>query len=54
MTKAEREQNKELIDLAKEKTSNDNSEKYHFLVRVPPWARKIVKYAKKDYNHKEL
>ncbi|KAH3814499.1 hypothetical protein DPMN_143000 [Dreissena polymorpha] len=48
MTKAEREQNKELIELAKEKSSNDNSGKFHFLVRGPPWARKIVKVAKKD------
>ncbi|KAH3741284.1 hypothetical protein DPMN_048006 [Dreissena polymorpha] len=46
--KAEKEPNKELIDLAKEKTSNDNSEKFHFLVRGPPWARKIVKVAKND------
>ncbi|KAH3823735.1 hypothetical protein DPMN_125553 [Dreissena polymorpha] len=48
MTKAEREQNNELIDLAKGKTSNDNSGKFHFLVRGPPWARKIVKVAKQD------
>lgn len=48
MTKTERENNKEMVEKAKEKTDRDPLGKRYFLVRGPPWARKIVKIPKKD------
>lgn len=48
MTKTEREQNKAKINEAKEKTESDKSGKYHFIVRGPPWARRIVRVLKEE------
>ena len=46
MTKSEREANKAILNETKEKNDNNPSRKYMFLVRGPPWARKVVKVSK--------
>ena len=48
MTKSERDLNKAKIAEAKAKTENDKSGKYMFIVRGPPWARKIVRIPKEN------
>ncbi|XP_071153417.1 uncharacterized protein PF3D7_1120000-like [Mytilus edulis] len=48
LTQAEREQEKRLWDQARRQTEDEVSGDYHFRVRVPPWARKVVKLRKLD------
>lgn len=43
LTKAEREQEKELWRKAKEKREQSSSGEFTFKVRGPPWARKATK-----------
>ena len=46
MTPAEREVNKKKIQEAKDKNAGNQSENFTFVVRVPPWERRIVKIPK--------
>ncbi|VDI66055.1 Hypothetical predicted protein [Mytilus galloprovincialis] len=46
MTKTEREQNKAKLTEAKQKNENDKSGKHLYIVRGPPWARKIIRVPK--------
>ncbi|CAG2202747.1 unnamed protein product [Mytilus edulis] len=48
LTQAEREQEKRLWDQAKKQTEEEISGDYHFRVRGPPWARKVVRLKKLD------
>lgn len=48
MTQAEREQNKAKLMEARDKTVNDKSGNYTFIVRGPPWARRIVRVPKES------
>ena len=43
MTKRERELNKEKVKQAKEKNEENESGDYQYVVRGPPWERKVVK-----------
>jgi len=43
MTKRERELNKEKVKQAKEKNVENESGDYQYIVRRPPWERKVVK-----------
>jgi hypothetical protein len=43
MTKRERELNKEKVKQAKEKNEENESGDYQYVVREPPWERKVVK-----------
>jgi hypothetical protein len=43
MTKRERELNKEKVKQAKEKNDKNESGDYQYVVRGPPWERKVVK-----------
>ncbi|CAC5382826.1 unnamed protein product [Mytilus coruscus] len=48
LTQAEREQEKRFWDQARRQTEEEVSGDYHFKVRGPPWARKVVKLKKLD------
>ncbi|XP_063427536.1 uncharacterized protein LOC134711038 [Mytilus trossulus] len=48
LTQAEREQEKRLWEQAKKQTEEEISGDYHFRVRGPPWARKVVRLKKLD------
>ena len=48
MTKTERDQNRAKISEAKKKTEDDKSGKYMYIVRGPPWARKVVRIQKEE------
>ena len=43
MSKAEIEENKHKLDRAKELNEKEKSGNFRFVVRGPPWERKIVK-----------
>ena len=43
MTKRERELNKEKVKQVKEKNEENESGNYQYVVRGPPWERKVVK-----------
>ena len=43
MTKRERELNKEQVKQVKEKNEEHESGNYQYVVRGPPWERKVVK-----------
>lgn len=52
MTKSEREANKPKLNEIKEKNDNNPSGKYMFLVRGPPWARKVVKVRNRSSHYR--
>ena len=43
MTKRERELNKEKVKQVKEKNEENESRNYQYVVRGPPWEKKVVK-----------